>query len=82
MLFIGGITLFTLLLVWSIITFALEPQYNRTIVPSLTAKAAAITAMIDQGGQADLQPELSGPDPERGVLERRERDLSGQKRSM
>ena len=26
MLFIGGITLFTLLLVWSIITSALEPQ--------------------------------------------------------
>ena len=26
MLFIGGITLFTLLLVWGIITFALEPQ--------------------------------------------------------
>ena len=29
MLFIGGITLFTLLLVWGIITYALEPQYNR-----------------------------------------------------
>ena len=31
MLFIGGITLFTLLLVWGIITYALEPQYNRNI---------------------------------------------------
>ena len=49
MLFIGGITLFTLLLVWSIITFALEPQYNRTIrAKKLDGKAAAITAMIDQ----------------------------------
>ena len=48
MLFIGGITLFTLLLVWSIITFALEPQYNRTIRAKLDGKAAAITAMIDQ----------------------------------
>ena len=67
MLFIGGITLFTLLLVWSIITFALEPQYNRTIRAKLDGKAAAITAMIDQA------------DPERRVLERRERDLSGQK---
>jgi len=45
MLFIGGITLFTLLLVWSIITFALEPQYNRTIRAKLDGKAAAITAM-------------------------------------
>ena len=40
MLFIGGITLFTLLLVWSIITFALEPQYNRTIRAKLDGKAA------------------------------------------
>ena len=48
MLFIGDITLFTLLLVWSIITFALEPQYNRTIRAKLDGKAAAITAMIDQ----------------------------------
>lgn len=38
MLFIGGITLFTLLLVWSIITFALEPQYNRTIRAKLDGK--------------------------------------------
>ena len=48
MLFIGGITLFTLLLVWSIITFALEPQYNRNIRAKLDSKAAAITALIDQ----------------------------------
>ena len=48
MLFIGGITLFTLLLVWGIITFALEPQYNRNIRTKLEGKAAAITALIDQ----------------------------------
>ena len=48
MLFIGGITLFTLLLVWGIITYALEPQYNRNIRAKLDSKAAAITALIDQ----------------------------------
>ena len=48
MLFIGGITLFTLLLVWGIITYALEPQYNRNIRAKLDNKAAAITALIDQ----------------------------------
>ena len=41
MLFIGGITLFTLLLVWGIITYALEPQYNRNIRAKLDSKAAA-----------------------------------------
>ena len=48
MLFIGGITLFTLLLVWGIITYALEPQYNRNIRAKLDSKTAAITALIDQ----------------------------------
>lgn len=48
MLFIGGITIFTLLLVWGIITYALEPQYNRTIRTKLENKADAITALIDQ----------------------------------
>ena len=48
MLFIGGITLFTLLLVWGIITYALEPQYNRNIRAKLDSKATAITALIDQ----------------------------------
>lgn len=52
MLFIGGITLFTLLLVWGIITYALAPQYNRNIRNKLDAKAAAITARIDQSDSA------------------------------
>ena len=52
MLFIGGITLFTLLLVWGIITYALAPQYNRNIRNKLDAKAAAITALIDQSDSA------------------------------
>ena len=79
MLFIGGITLFTLLLVWGIITYALAPQYNRNIRNKLDAKAAAITALIDQSDSAILQPKLSGPDAERGFLGRRQRDIPGQK---
>ena len=52
MLFIGGITLLTLLLVWGIITYALVPQYNRNIRAKLESKAAAVTAMIDQSDSA------------------------------
>ena len=52
MLFIGGITLITLGLVWGIITYALEPQYNRNIRAKLDGKAAAITALIDQSDSA------------------------------
>ena len=48
MLFIGGITLFTLLLVWGIITYALAPKYNATIRQNLIDKASAITAIFDQ----------------------------------
>lgn len=52
MFFIGGITLFTLLLVWGVITYALVPQYNRNIQAKLESKAAAITALIDQSDSA------------------------------
>lgn len=47
MLFISGVTLFTLILIWALITYWLQPQYNRTIRTSLEGKAAAITAMVD-----------------------------------
>ena len=60
MLFIGGITLFTLLLVWGIITYALEPQYNRNIRAKLDSKAAAITV-----GCGNFKPHLSGALSER-----------------
>ncbi len=47
MLFIGAITLLTVLLMWGIITFALAPQYNRHHPPEPDGKKpAAITAMI------------------------------------
>lgn len=48
MLFIVGMTLLTLVLVWSVITYGLVPQYNRTIRAKLESKATAIVAMIDQ----------------------------------
>lgn len=47
MLFIVGITLLTLGLVWGVITYALTPQYNRTIHDRLSDRARAIVAMID-----------------------------------
>lgn len=47
MLFIGTMTLLTLVLVWGVITYALVPQYNRNIRNKLESKAAAIVAMID-----------------------------------
>ena len=48
MLFIGAMTLLTLALVWGVITYALVPQYNRTIRAKLESKTTAIVAMIDQ----------------------------------
>ena len=76
MLFIGGITLFTLLLVWGIITYALAPQYNRNIRNKLDAKAAAITALqqfnftkafIGANGVA-LNVGFTTPDPEEAAV--------------
>lgn len=48
MLFIGAMTMLTLALVWGVITYALVPQYNRTIRNRLESKAEAIVALIDQ----------------------------------
>ena len=48
MLFIGAMTMLTLALVWGVITYALVPQYNRTIRHKLESKADAIVALIDQ----------------------------------
>ena len=52
MLFIGGITLFTLLLVWGIITYALEPQYNRNIRAKLAS--TALTRATSSRGENGL----------------------------
>lgn len=48
MLFIGAMTMLTMALVWGVITYALVPQYNRTIHKKLETKAEAIVAMINQ----------------------------------
>ncbi len=47
MLFMGGGTLVTLLLVWALITYWLAPQYTRMLRATLTERAAAIAARID-----------------------------------
>ena len=46
-LFLGGITLATLLLVWVCITYFLQPQYNNTMRASLQSKVADIVGRID-----------------------------------
>lgn len=47
MLFMSGVTVVTLLLVWALITYWLTPQYTRTLRDSLTERAAALAARID-----------------------------------
>lgn len=59
MLFISSVTLFTLVLIWALITYWLQPQYNRTIRASLEGKAAAITAMID-GAEGPVSSRIFG----------------------
>ncbi len=44
---LGGITLVTLLLVWVLINYFLQPQYNRTIRSNLESRLQSITARID-----------------------------------
>ncbi|MDD4851081.1 MAG: HAMP domain-containing sensor histidine kinase [Gemmiger sp.] len=50
MLFMGGITLFTLLLVWALITFWLQPRYNKTIRAQLESRVDTLVGMIDGFG--------------------------------
>lgn len=47
MLFIGGMTLLTLGLVWALIAFWLQPQYNRQIRMGLESRVQAIVARIN-----------------------------------
>ena len=47
MLFISGVTIATLLLVWALITYWLQPRYNETLYRQLEAKLDSITAMVD-----------------------------------
>ena len=51
MLFIGSVTLFTLLLIWVMVTRWLQPQYNATIRGSLTTKAQLLAAMLDDADE-------------------------------
>ncbi len=47
MLFMGGVTIVTLGLVWVLITYWLEPQYTRTLRASLENRMQAITDRIE-----------------------------------
>lgn len=47
MVFMGSMTLLTLLAVWLLITYWLQPQYNAAIRTSLEDKATAIVGLID-----------------------------------
>ena len=47
MLFLCSITILTLVLVWALITYGLQPMYNRHIRTKLTKEATAIVGMID-----------------------------------
>ena len=47
-LFICGITLVSLGLIWLLITYGLQPQYNRTIRAVLQSRAQAVTRVIDE----------------------------------
>lgn len=49
-LFMGGVTLATLLMVWLMTTFWLQPRYQNTIRNKLENKADQIMAMIDENG--------------------------------
>lgn len=68
MLFLCGITVLTLGLVWGLITYGLQPMYNRNIQKRLERESSVIAGMIDSAG-ASFQPGLWFPDAaERNVL--------------
>ena len=50
MLFLCGITVLTLGLVWGLITYGLQPMYNRNIQKRLERESSVISGMIDSAG--------------------------------
>ena len=50
MLFLCGITVLTLGLVWGLITYGLQPMYNRNIQKRLERESSVIAGMIDSAG--------------------------------
>lgn len=49
-LFLCGITVLTLGLVWGLITYGLQPMYNRNIQKRLERESSVIAGMIDSAG--------------------------------
>ena len=68
MLFIGGITLFTLLLVWGIITYALAPQYNRNIRNKLDLQPKLSGPDAERGFLGRRQRDIPGQKNQCGQL--------------
>ena len=62
-LFMGGVTLVALLSVWVLITFILQPQYNRTMRASMESKLAAVITRIDASDAPLVQYSLWGTTP-------------------
>ena len=50
MLFLCGITVLTLGLGWGLITYGLQPMYNRNIQKRLERESSVIAGMIDSAG--------------------------------
>lgn len=68
MLFLCGITVLTLGLVWGLITYGLQPMYNRNIQKRLERESSVIAGMIDSAG-ARFPAGIMVPDAaERNVL--------------
>ena len=62
-LFLGSITLVTLLLVWVLITYFLQPQYNRTMRASLESRLAFVVSRIDASDEPLVKYDLWSTTP-------------------
>ena len=67
-LFLGSITLVTLLLVWVLITYFLQPQYNRTMRASLESRLAFVVSRIDASDEPLVKYDLWSTTPQHRVL--------------
>ena len=59
MLFLCGVTLLTLGLVWLLISYCLEPMYDRTIRDNLETKTDAVVSMLD-GSDTAVSARVAG----------------------
>ena len=62
-LFLGGITLVTLLAVWLLVIYCLQPQYNHTMRTALESKLGAIVSRIDASDEPLVDYNLWSREP-------------------